>query len=189
MAGQPVHIEIPAQDTNRAQEFYKNLFGWQFQGMEGPVEYHMARLSENTGSAIFPGDTGAIRVYFDVDDINSGAAKVKELGGKVDDPQPVPGMGWFATGTADRDEVRHLTAQFSVFSHQFVEAQLRKVLNAADLGLPTTLPAQGSNQEWGDKFSVGKGTGNSPLRPTIDFTIPKHSSLSGKTLRLSATMT
>ncbi|HET9772781.1 MAG TPA: hypothetical protein VFS16_17935 [Acidimicrobiia bacterium] len=40
---------------------------------------------------------------------------------------------WFATGTADRDEVRHLTVQFSVFSHQFVEAQLRKVLNAADL--------------------------------------------------------
>lgn len=40
---------------------------------------------------------------------------------------------WFATGSADRDEVRHLTVQFSVFSHQFVEAQLRKVLNAADL--------------------------------------------------------
>jgi hypothetical protein len=40
---------------------------------------------------------------------------------------------WFAAGTADRDEVRHLTVQFSVFSHQFVEAQLRKVLNAADL--------------------------------------------------------
>jgi len=40
---------------------------------------------------------------------------------------------WFATGAADRDEVRHLTVQFSVFSHQFVEAQLRKVLNAADL--------------------------------------------------------
>src|SRR5688500_13973565 len=40
---------------------------------------------------------------------------------------------WFATGQADCDEVRHLTVQFSVFSHQFVEAQLRKVLNAADL--------------------------------------------------------
>ena len=40
---------------------------------------------------------------------------------------------WFATGSADRDEVRHLAVQFSVFSHQFVEAQLRKVLNAADL--------------------------------------------------------
>src|SRR5688572_24109689 len=38
---------------------------------------------------------------------------------------------WFATGEATRNEVRHLTVQFSVFSHLFVEAQLRKVLNAA----------------------------------------------------------
>jgi hypothetical protein len=40
---------------------------------------------------------------------------------------------WFATGQATRDEVRHLTVQFSVFSHLFVEAQLRKVINAPDL--------------------------------------------------------
>ncbi len=40
---------------------------------------------------------------------------------------------WFAKGEATRDEVRHLTVQFSVFSHLFVEAQLRKVINAATL--------------------------------------------------------
>jgi hypothetical protein len=40
---------------------------------------------------------------------------------------------WFATGAATRDDVRQLTVQFSVFSHQFVEAQLRKVINAADV--------------------------------------------------------
>jgi hypothetical protein len=40
---------------------------------------------------------------------------------------------WFAEGEATREEVRHLTVQFSVFSHLFVEAQLRKVINAADL--------------------------------------------------------
>ncbi len=40
---------------------------------------------------------------------------------------------WFATGAACGAEVRHLTVQFSVFSHLFVEAQLRKVINAADL--------------------------------------------------------
>jgi hypothetical protein len=40
---------------------------------------------------------------------------------------------WFATGQASRGEVRHLTVQFSVFSHLFVEAQLRKVINAASL--------------------------------------------------------
>ena len=37
---------------------------------------------------------------------------------------------WFAKGEATLDEVRHLTVQFSVFSQLFVEAQLRKVLNA-----------------------------------------------------------
>ncbi|MET0903311.1 MAG: hypothetical protein ABWZ52_08725 [Acidimicrobiales bacterium] len=40
---------------------------------------------------------------------------------------------WFAQGEATRGEVRHLAVQFSVFSHLFVEAQLRKVINAADL--------------------------------------------------------
>lgn len=40
---------------------------------------------------------------------------------------------WFAQGEASRGEVRHLAVQFSVFSHLFVEAQLRKVINAADL--------------------------------------------------------
>src|SRR5687767_10901876 len=40
---------------------------------------------------------------------------------------------WFARGAATRDDVRHLTVQFSVFSHLFVEAQLRKVINAANI--------------------------------------------------------
>src|SRR5580704_2614015 len=40
---------------------------------------------------------------------------------------------WFAKGEASVEEVRHLAVQFSVFSHLFMEAQLRKVINAADL--------------------------------------------------------
>jgi hypothetical protein len=56
--------------------------------MEGPFEYNMARLSEDTGSAVFPGDTGAIRVYFDVEDIKAGPARQQELGDTADDPQP-----------------------------------------------------------------------------------------------------
>src|SRR5262249_28761970 len=92
MSGKPVHIEIAAKDTGRAQGFYNGLLGWQFESMEGPQEYHMTRFSEDTGGGLFPGDPGAIRVYFDVDDIKSGAARVNELGGKADDPQPIPGM-------------------------------------------------------------------------------------------------
>ena len=33
-----------------------------------------------------------IRVYFAVDDINSAATRVKELGGEAYDPLPVPSM-------------------------------------------------------------------------------------------------
>jgi uncharacterized protein len=97
MAGQPVHVEIPAGDTSRAKDFYSGLFGWEWQAMEGPVEYHMTQLSDTSGGAIFPAEERGARVYFDVDDINAGAAKIKELGGKADDPAPVPSMGWFVT--------------------------------------------------------------------------------------------
>jgi predicted enzyme related to lactoylglutathione lyase len=98
MAGQFVHVEIPAGDTGRAQSFWGSLFGWQWQAMEGPFEYHMTRISETTGAAIFPGegDARGLRPYFDVDDINAGVAQVRELGGESDDGAPVPGMGWFA---------------------------------------------------------------------------------------------
>jgi hypothetical protein len=37
---------------------------------------------------------------------------------------------WFAGGEATREDVRHLAVQFSVFSHMFIEAQLRKVIHA-----------------------------------------------------------
>jgi uncharacterized protein len=58
----------------------------------------MTRISDQMGGAITnmePGKRG-IRPYFDVDDINAGAARVKELGGEAEEPGPVPGMGWFA---------------------------------------------------------------------------------------------
>lgn len=40
---------------------------------------------------------------------------------------------WFSRGEANLEELRHFTVQFSVFSHLFIEAQLRKCINAADL--------------------------------------------------------
>jgi hypothetical protein len=44
-----------------------------------------------------------------------------------------PYTTWFSKGEATRGDIRHLTVQFSVFSHLFVAAQLRKVINAPDL--------------------------------------------------------
>ena len=101
MPGQIVHIEIPADDTAKGQEFWGSLFGWQFQSFPGPSEYHMTRISDSQGAAITnmePGKRGT-RPYFDVDDINAGAGRVRELGGEASDPSPVPTMGWFVTCT------------------------------------------------------------------------------------------
>jgi uncharacterized protein len=99
MPGQMVHIEIPAGDTAKAREFWGSLFGWEWQDVSGPVEYHMTRLSETTGGAIYAPDPPEKRgtlVYFDVDDINAGNARVTELGGEAGEAMPVPSMGWFS---------------------------------------------------------------------------------------------
>ena len=99
MSGQIVHIEIPADDTEQARAFWGSLFGWQFQAYPGPSEYHMTRISDQTGGAVTNMEQGkrGMRPYFAVDDINAGAARVAELGGTADGAMPVPGMGWFAT--------------------------------------------------------------------------------------------
>jgi predicted enzyme related to lactoylglutathione lyase len=99
MAGQMVHLEIPAGDTAKAREFWSSLFGWEWQTVEGPTEYHMTRFSETTGGAIYapdPPDKRGARVYFDVDEINAANARVNELGGEAGEAMPVPGMGWFS---------------------------------------------------------------------------------------------
>ena len=95
MAGKVVHVELPAQDSAQATEFYGALFGWQFQSY-GDQDYHMARTDEQQGAAVSGGDSGSSPiVYFDTDDIDASISKVKELGGSAEEKMPVPGMGWF----------------------------------------------------------------------------------------------
>jgi uncharacterized protein len=96
-----IHFEIPAQDTGRAVKFWGGLFGYEFQSMDGPIEYHMFQTGENEGGAVYPqqqGETGLIS-YFNVEDIDAARQKVEELGGKAEGKEPVPGMGWYARAT------------------------------------------------------------------------------------------
>src|SRR3979409_2343684 len=66
MPGQIVHIEIPADDTAKAQKFWGSLFGWQFEAFPGPSEYHMTQISDQTGGAITNMESGkrGARAYF-----------------------------------------------------------------------------------------------------------------------------
>jgi predicted enzyme related to lactoylglutathione lyase len=100
MAGEIVHFEIPADDTEQGRAFWGGLFGWQFQAFPGPTEYHMFQIGEQQGGAIMAADgKRGIRPYFSVDDVQAGTARVQELGGSADEPMPVPSMGWFVTCT------------------------------------------------------------------------------------------
>jgi predicted enzyme related to lactoylglutathione lyase len=97
MAGKLVHFEFPEQDAGRAKEFFGSLFGWGWQTVEGPFEYHMTEGVE-PGGAVYPAqseESGPV-VYFDTEDIDASVARVRELGGRAEDKQPIPTIGWFA---------------------------------------------------------------------------------------------
>ena len=106
----PIHFEIHASDPERVQNFYRELFGWQFQKWEGPMEYWLV----TTGPDAEPGINGgllrrqgppaaegqAVNAYVctvGVDSVDKSLGTAGELGGTVAVPKmPVPGMGWLA---------------------------------------------------------------------------------------------
>ena len=103
--GEYNHIEIPFDDEERAKAFYSGVFGWQFTSMDGFDGYPLYTAGPG-GLGGGMGKRGemagqTVRNYIAVDDIDAAIEKVRELGGKIDDPgkQEIPGMGWFASGT------------------------------------------------------------------------------------------
>ena len=51
-----IHFEIPADNPDRAVRFYSDVFGWQFNKWEGPVEYWLI----TTGADGQPGINGGM---------------------------------------------------------------------------------------------------------------------------------
>jgi predicted enzyme related to lactoylglutathione lyase len=91
-----VHFEIPADDLDRAREFYTNLFGWKIESFSG-MDYMMIDTYGPGGGMmkrVHPGQQ--ITDYFGVPSVDEYAVKVEGLGGKVLMPKTaVPGMGYF----------------------------------------------------------------------------------------------
>src|SRR3954451_16648516 len=102
MAGMLVHFELPADDVDRAASFWSGVFGWSIgdSGMAG-IDYRMTRTGEGQGGAVYPrqGEEHGPIVYFESDDIDSSIGKVRSNGGRADEKQPIPGVGWVARWT------------------------------------------------------------------------------------------
>ena len=64
MVGNPVHFEIPFDDTAKGREFWGGLFGWKFgDPYPGPGEYFPAQITDKVGIAVTnmePGKRGML---------------------------------------------------------------------------------------------------------------------------------
>jgi predicted enzyme related to lactoylglutathione lyase len=104
-----VHFEIPADDEDRARDFYSSAFGWEMNPLpEMNYTLIMTTPVDDTG---MPSTAGSINgglyrregkltapvVTVDVEDIDAALQKIESLGGSTVTPrQEVPGMGWTA---------------------------------------------------------------------------------------------
>lgn len=109
MSGRVVHFEIPADDVGRAQQFYRQAFGWTLEAWP-EMNYTMVRTTP-TNEQGMPSEPGAINggmfpregvltgpiVTIDVQDIDQALQTIESLGGStVLAKQPVGDMGFAA---------------------------------------------------------------------------------------------
>lgn len=99
-----VHFDVPAEDMERAKNFYSKLFNWKIERMPGPMEYYGITTTDEKGQDSIGGGMGkkgeenqSITNYIGVDSIDDTIPKVEQLGGKVIMPKTViPGYGFLA---------------------------------------------------------------------------------------------
>lgn len=109
MAGQVVHFEIPVDDPERAQSFYRDVFGWRMDPMPD-MSYTMVTTAAVDEQGM-PTEPGAINggmvvrtqpvtspvVVINVDSVDDALAQVERLGGAVlRAKSPVGDMGYSA---------------------------------------------------------------------------------------------
>lgn len=109
MSGRVVHFEVPADDQDRARNFYSSAFGWKLNPM--PEMDYTTVVTTSTDEQGMPSEPGAINgglfgrygeltnpvITVDVDDIDATLEKIGTLGGTTVTPkQEIPDMGFYA---------------------------------------------------------------------------------------------
>jgi uncharacterized protein len=109
-----VHFEIPADNVDRAKNFYGSVFGWELETMqmEGGGDYTSVKTTAVDDQTQMPAEPGAINggmfqrdggplaspvITIDVDAIDDALKQIEAEGGSTLTPRtPIPGMGAFA---------------------------------------------------------------------------------------------
>jgi uncharacterized protein len=102
------YFQIPADNINRAREFYKKVFGWEMQkwsnSENSEQEYWMFQTKDDEGN---PGLGGGLMKrqspqhtvtnFITVSSIEEYSSKIEQSGGKIVMPKTeIPNMGFFS---------------------------------------------------------------------------------------------
>jgi predicted enzyme related to lactoylglutathione lyase len=101
------HFDIPVDDANRAQQFYKNVFGWDMKKVESQVEpkveLWMCETEDKNGKKGITGgmmkrDTlPTVTNYILVNSIDEYISKINKSGGRVTVQRTeIPNIGFYA---------------------------------------------------------------------------------------------
>ncbi|HEY7123085.1 MAG TPA: VOC family protein [Ktedonobacterales bacterium] len=115
-----VHIELPANDTKAAGQFYATVFGWKTQ-TDPNFDYTMFAAEGGPGGGFIKAGEGETKIgqpliYIDTDDIDASLAQIEAHGGKTLTPKSeIPGVGWFAVFS---DPAGNRVALYTDAAHQ-----------------------------------------------------------------------
>ena len=118
--GQICHTEIPAPDVDRARAFYAGVFGWHFEEMSPG---YLLFSDGVTGGAIDGGMTPSedgVRLYFQVEDIDEGLARIRDNGGEAVGEKTEIGGGFIVPAVRT-----HLTARKTEIGGGFIVPAVR----------------------------------------------------------------
>ncbi|MFW5746994.1 MAG: VOC family protein, partial [Nanoarchaeota archaeon] len=84
-----VHFDLPADDLQRAQQFYTELFGWEFKKAPG-MEYYLVRTSHEPvelggGMGLRQDEQQQIMHFISVEDIEHMKKRIQSSGGEAGD--------------------------------------------------------------------------------------------------------
>jgi uncharacterized protein len=125
-----IHFELPAEDTERAREFYEGAFGWQTTPL-GPEtdDFVLAFTIETDEKTRMPIKRGAINGGFYkrtktdqqtkltvlVDDIREAMERIEAAGGQVlGEPFELPGVGLFVSFIDTEGNVVTINQDFTI---------------------------------------------------------------------------
>jgi len=84
MTGELAFFELGVGDTERGRAFLEGLFGWTFE--TGPSGEGFVISTPNVRGGMHGGDAGASPyIFFAVQDMHRALARVRELGGEVEE--------------------------------------------------------------------------------------------------------